>query len=75
MQCPVFCVKSILRRDIVTDDCWFQNSSKISEYLLSRCDSGMSYVNHDAWTIDEKRSNKNLRIKGCIKDVITITSF
>ena len=46
-----------------------------SEYLLSRCDSGMSYVNHDAWTIDEKRSNKNLKIKGCIKDVITITCF
>lgn len=53
----------------------FKIAAKFLNIFLSRCDSGMSYVNHDAWTIDEKRSNKNLRIKGCIKDVITITSF
>ena len=34
--------KSVLRRDIVTDDCWFHISSKICEYLSTRCDSAMS---------------------------------
>ena len=34
--------KSILRRDIVRDDCWFHISSKICEYLSTRRDSAMS---------------------------------
>ena len=52
---------------IVADDCCFENSSKICEYLSSRCDRRMSYVNLDAMKIDEKRSNKeDLKIKGCM---------
>ena len=54
-----------LRRDIVTDDCWFQSSSEICEYLSSRCDSRMSYTNLDAREIDGKLSNKEgFKIKG-----------
>ena len=60
-----FGVKSILRRHIVTGDCWFQNSSEICEYILSRCYSRISYVNLDSMEVDEKRSNKK-GFKGCM---------
>ena len=50
-----FATKAVLRRDTITKDCWFQNSSKIFEYLESRCDSRMSDINLDAKTIDENR--------------------
>ena len=53
-----FGVKAILRRDIVSHDCWFESSNDICEYLSSRCDSRMSYTNLDPKSIDEKRQNK-----------------
>lgn len=60
-----FVIKSLLRGDIVADDCWFQNSSEICEYRLSRCDSPVSYVNLNARKFDGKQSNKeDFKIKG-----------
>ena len=62
-----FGVKSILRRDIVTDNCWFWNSSEIYEYLSSQCESWKSYVNLGANKIDKKQSNKKgFKIKWCM---------
>ena len=64
-------VKAILRRDIVSHDCWFKISNDICEYLSSRCDSRMSYTNLDPKSIDEKRLNKEgHKIKGCISQHI-----
>ena len=40
-----FGAKPVLRRDIVTTDIWFQNSSEICEYLESSCDGQMNYFN------------------------------
>ena len=62
-----FGVKAILKRDIVSHDCWFESSNDICEYLSSRCDSSMSYTNLDTKSIDEKRQNKEgHKIKGCM---------
>ena len=68
-----FGFKSNLRRDIVTDDFWIQNSSEICEYLSSRCDSRMLIltVNLNARKIDEKRSNKGFKIKECMTQRIS----
>ena len=38
----------------------FKIAAKFLNIFLSRCDSGMSYVNHDAWTIDENDQIKTL---------------
>ena len=46
----------------MTKDCWFQNSSKIFEYLESHCDSRMSDINLDAKTIDKNRLKKGFKI-------------
>ena len=62
-----FGVKAILRRGIVSHDCWFESSNNICEFLSSRCDSRMSYTNLDPKSIDEKRRNKEgLKIKACM---------
>ena len=68
---PSFEVKAILRRDIVSHDCWFENSNDICEYLSSQCDSRMSYTNLDPKPIAEKRLNKEgHKIKGCMSQHI-----
>ena len=60
-----FGVKAILRRDIVSHDCWFESSNDICEYPSSRCDSRMSYTNLNPKSIEEKRQNKEgHKIKG-----------
>ena len=53
-----FGVKSILRRDIVTTDQWFQNSKEICDYLSIRGDHRMEYVHLDAKMTDERRCNR-----------------
>ena len=66
-----FGVKAILRRGIVSHDCWFESSNNICEFLSSRCDSRMSYTNLDPKSIDEKRRNKEgLKIKACMSQHI-----
>ena len=65
-----FGAKPILRRDIVTKDIWFQNNSKICEYLESRCDSRKSYFNLDAKIIDEKQLTKGFKIERCMSQDI-----
>ena len=62
-----FGVKSILRRDIATQDCWFQNNEEVCNYLSSRSHCRMSYSNLDPAKIDRNRLTKDgLVIKGCM---------
>ena len=66
-----FGVKSILRRDIVTQDCWFQNSEEVCNYLSSRSDCRMSYSNLDPAKVNRNRLTKDgLVIKGCMSEHI-----
>ena len=61
----------VLRRDIVSHNCWLESSNDIREYLSSRCDSRMSYTNLDPKSVDEKGQNtEGHKIKGCISQHI-----
>ena len=67
----IFRVKAIVRRDIASQDCWFESSNDICEYLSSQRDSRMDYTNLDPESIGKERKNKEgHKIKGCMSHYI-----
>ena len=62
-----FDVKSILRRDVISFNKWFENSEEICSYLTQRYDDRMLYSLVDAESVDSSRQCKDaIAINGCI---------
>ena len=65
-----FCVKSILRRDVIPFEKWFENSEDICFYLTQRYDDRMLYSLVDVESVDSSRQCKDAiainTINGCM---------
>ena len=60
-------VKSILRRDVIAFDKWFENCEGICSYLTQRYDDRMLYSLVDAESVDSSRRCKDaIVINGCM---------
>ena len=64
-----FGVKSIIRKDIVTHDVWFDSAEDIADYLKRRNNGRMEYTVINRETVNQKRRNirEGLRITGCMR--------
>ena len=64
-----FGVKSIIRKDIVTHDVWFDSAEDISDYLKRRNNGRMEYTAINQETVNQKRRNvrEGLKITGCMR--------
>ena len=63
-----FGVKSVLRRDIVTKNDWFNNSQEIVDHLEFRGDPHMYYKVIQPEILDKARQNPNeMKIEPCMK--------